>query len=116
MTEITLNKNYPVFLCKVKYDKLETEADWFRTALKGEKFFMLASEITRTNAALEYKFKKRFNKDLYYKDDEGNLKLSIKKDDIFLLVNSETIYGASTIECVYLDGEGMDQLGFVEEL
>lgn len=103
MTEVLLNKQYPIFLCKVEKDKLVTTFDWQRTALQGDKFCMMSS--------LDNKYKRKFYKDVYYKNEDGELLKISDKENVNLCINSETLFGQDVIECIDFNGEGIEQLG-----
>jgi hypothetical protein len=103
LMEIILNKQYPVFLCKVDKDKLITTFDWHRTALKGEEFLRISS--------LKGSVKRKFYKNIYYKNEEGELIKVLDKENMNLCINSETLGIQNMVECIDYNGEGMKQLG-----
>ena len=104
MVEITLNRQYPIFLCKVEKDKLISTFDWHRTIIIQDDKFIRMND-------LESRLKRKFYKDVYYKNEEGELIKVLDKDNVNFCINSETLYGQNIIECIDYNGEGMGQLG-----
>ena len=113
MIEIKIKEKTPTFLVEVLSDKLITDANWHRTALSGENFFILDKQsfYPEINTIMN---RKKFLKDLYYKNEEGELTKIRDKNDFGLLLNSKTIAGQTTIECALL-GSTMKDLGQVYE-